>query len=486
LETRIAADQDTSASYAIAVTAALEREADSHWWSRPCGVRDVLQLAVPLIISTGTWTIMNFVDRLFLLWHSESEMAAAMPAGMLHFALVCFPMGVAAYVNTFVAQYYGAKRLERIAPAVWQGIRIGLYCFPFYLALIPLTPYIFRFAGHAPDLARCETVYLQIAAFGAGAEIIAAAQAAFFTGRGTTSVVMVVDASASILNIVLDYGWIFGHFGLPEWGIAGAAWATVISLWWRVIAYTILMSLPRYRSFEFWKHRRFDRRLFRRLLKYGGPTGLHMVVEIAGFTLFLLLVGNLGKDEMAATTLAFTINNLAFVPLLGLGLALSTMVGRQLGHNHPELAVHATWTSLWMAVAYMGVMSLIYVLCPDIILLGHAAGASPEEFARLRDTTVVLLRFVAAYCLFDALNIVFASTLKGAGDTRFILITSLVLTPVPLVTAWLGIRFGGLGLLWCWITITGWVCALGIIYSARFFDGRWKQMRVIEAEFIPG
>jgi multidrug resistance protein, MATE family len=455
------------------------------WWSRPCGGREVLRIAVPLIISTASWTVMNFTDRMFLLWYSKDSMAAALPAGMVHFAIVCFPLGVASYVSTFVAQYHGAGHPHRIGPAVWQGIRFGLYCFPVFLLLIPLSPWIFRASGHEPGLASLETIYFQTALFGTGAEVMAAAMAAFFSGRGVTWVVMIVDSTASAMNIVLDYLWIFGYCGFPEMGIEGAVWATVVSLWFRVIVYAVLILLPRFRErYRMWSGRGFSPALFKRLLRYGGPSGLQLFVEIAGFTLFLLLVGNLGKEAMAATTLAFNINCLAFVPTLGLGMALSIVVGQQLGHNNPHLAERATWTSLRLAWVYMGTMCLVYLFLPNLILMGHELGTSPAEFAKLRDTTVVLLRFVAAYCMFDAMCVVFSGALKGAGDTRFILMTSLVLTPMPVTAAWIGIHFFNLGLLWCWVVITLWVCSIGVIYLLRFLHGRWRHMRVIEPELV--
>jgi multidrug resistance protein, MATE family len=458
------------------------------WWSRPCGGRDVLRIAVPLIVSTATWSVMNFVDRMFLLWYSKESMAACMPAGMVHFAVVCFPLGVAAYVSTFVAQYQGAGHPHRIGPAVWQGIRLGFYCFPLFLAMIPLSPWIFRLSGHEPAMASLEALYFQTALFGTGAEVIAASMAAFFTGRGVTWVVMLVDSSASLLNIALDWMWIFGYCGFPEMGIEGAAWATVVSLWWRVVAYAVLFLLPRFRQrYWTWRGRRFHAPLFRRLLRFGGPSGLQLLVDVAGFTLFLLLVGNLGKEAMAATNLAFNVNCLAFVPTLGLGMALSVLVGQQLGKNNPNLAARATWTSLCLALCYMGTMALIYVLLPNLLLKGHEAGMSTAEladFAELRHTTVVLLRFVAAYSLFDAMCVIFSGALKGAGDTRFILITSFVLTPAPVAAAWLGMRYFGLGLLWCWIVVTLWICAFGVTYGLRFLHGRWREMRVIEPELI--
>lgn len=455
------------------------------WWIRPCGGRDVMQLAVPLIISMSALTIMQFVDRMFLYWHSEEEMAAAMPAGMVYFMLVCFPMGMAQYISTFVAQYRGAGHKERIGIAFSQGARVGFYCTPLFLATIPLAPTIFRLAGHEPQLAAFEALYFQISMFGGGGFVLACSMSAFFTGLGKTRVVMVVDCSSAVLNVILDYGWIFGHFGLPALGIEGAAWATVTSLWFRAATYAVLMTASKYRvTYCLWSGRRFNAPLMGRLLRFGGPNGLQLLIEIGGFTLFLLLVGTLGKDAMAATTLAFNINLLAFLPMLGLGIALSTIVGQQLGRNRPTLAARATWTSLWIAMGYMGMIALMYVTAPDLILMGHAAGSSPEDFAKLRDTTVVLLRFVAAYCLFDAMNVIFASALKGAGDTRFIMLVSLVVTPFPLLAAWAGMRFADGGLIWCWVIATLWVSSVGLLYGARFLNGQWRDMRVIESDLL--
>ena len=469
------------------VECVVSSENPTGWWARPCGGREVLHLAVPLIVSMGSWTLMNFADRMFLLWYSTDSMAAVMPAGMVHFALVCFPLGMASYVNTFVAQYHGAGHPTRIGPAVWQGVYLGILCIPLSLLVIPLAPWIFGLAGHETELARLETIYLQSVALGAGAMVIAAALSSFFTGLGRNRVVMVVDTLASLLNIVLDYAWIFGRFGFPALGIEGAAWATVVSLWFRVGVYAAVMALPRYgRPYQLWAGRRFDATIFRRLLRFGGPNGLQLLVEIAGVTVFLLLVGTLGPKAMAATTLAFNVNNLAFVPMLGLGIALMTLVGRQLGRNNPDLAARATWTSLWMAATYMGTMAAIYVLLPDVLLMGHAAGTSPEQFAELRATTVVLLRFVAAYCLFDAMVVVFVSALKGAGDTRFILVASLVTSPPPLLIVWAGIHYRQWGLFPCWMIVTVWVCVLGLVFCGRFLQGRWRHMRVIEAELLVG
>lgn len=424
---------------------------------------------------------MLFADRMFLLWYSADMMAATMPAGMLYWTMICFPLGVAAYLNTFVAQYFGAKRPERIGAVTWQGMRIGLYSTPLFLCAIPLAPALFGWAGHDPAVACYEVIYFQLLTFGAGGAVLAAAQTAFFTGRGVNRVVMVVELAAVTLNLVLDYLWIFGAAGFPAMGIEGAAWATVVSTWFKVLVFAGLMSREPVRlAYCLSSTRRFDRRLFQRLFLFGGPNGLQYLVEGASFSLIVLLMGRFGKEAMAASTLAFNINAVAYVPIIGIGIATSTLVGQQLTRGRSDLAERATWTALAFALLYSGGFGLLYWLVPDIFLLGHAAGAVEREFAEVRELTVVLLRFVAAYCLFDAMQMVFVGAIKGAGDTWFVLLTTCLVSAAAIAACWLG---SGWGLMWWWWVVTSWICVMALVYLGRFLQGNWRAMRVIEPEY---
>ena len=119
------------------------------------------------------------------------------------------------------------------------------------------------------------------------------------------------------------------------------------------------------------------------------------------------------------------------------------------------------------------------VLAPDLFLIGHAAGADPASFHEIRDVTVVLLRFVAAYCLFDALQMVFVGAIKGAGDTWFVLIATILVSAAGVSVCWFASQWGVLG--W-WTGLTAWVWMLGVVFSLRFLQGRWRSMRVIETD----
>lgn len=458
---------------------------EGSWWTRACGGREVLSIALPLVISTMSWTLMNLVDRMFLLWHSQEEMAAAAPAGFLLFTWMCLPIGIAAYANTFVAQYYGSGNPDRIGVAVWQAVILACLVAPLFFLTIPVAEQLFRFGKHPPQVQIHELTYYRVVCVSAGAAICSAALSTYFTGRGETRVVMVVDVGAAIVNVVLDYLFVFGHAGFPEGGIEGAAWATTISQWGKTFVYfgLILVSSDARRC-QVRAGMRLDNRLLGRLIYFGGPDGLRMLVEMSALTGFLMLLGRLGEQALAATTLAFNINGVAFIPLIGMGIAVSTLVGQHLGQDRVDLAARATTTALVISMAYTILMAVVYLGIPDLLLSGHAWGASAEEFGALRDVTTVLLRFVAIYCVMDAFFIIFLSAIKGAGDMQFVLLATILMAPLPVVSAWIGLRYFGWGLMGCWTVLTIWITLNGLIYAARYLQGNWRTMRVIEPELL--
>jgi MATE family multidrug resistance protein len=197
-------------------------------------------------------------------------------------------------------------------------------------------------------------------------------------------------------------------------------------------------------------------------------------------------VGAMGTDALAATNLAFNMNMLAFLPMMGFGTAVMTVVGQRIGEGRPQLAVRTTWTAFLISTGYMSAFAAIYVLLPDLILAPYAARSDAADFQALRETVIVLLRFVAVYSLFDTMNIVFSAAVRGAGDTRFALVFSTVTAwLVMVIPTYLNQSYWGGGLDVAWTAVTIFVIVLGLGFLVRFQGGKWKSMRVIEEERIP-
>ena len=454
---------------------------DESWWRRPAGGREVVILAIPLVISSLSWTVMTFVDRMFLKWSSGAAMAAAFSASSLWFAVLCLPLGICMYCATFVSQYFGNDQPKRIGPSIWQGVWLALLASPLMLLAIPLAPKMFAAAGHEPAVLALEIVYFQMLCWGAPAMLIAQALSTFYAGRGETRVVMFVDGGVAIVNLVLDYLLIFGHLGLPAMGILGAGLATTISLWMKAAIYLALVLQRKYRVEYGMATIGIDHNLFRRLLYYGTPSGVQLVLDVVGFTVFILLVGRLGAVEAEATSMAFSVSTLAFMPIWGLAQAAAILVGQRLGENRDDFAARSTWTTLSIGLGYMAAISLLFVFVPDVMLFGFFAGSEANEHdASVRGLAQTLLRFVAAYNLLDAALMIFVSAIKGAGDTQFVLRVSLVMAITLIGLSWLCVERWNSGIYECWALITGWVWVLGVVYVARFLQGKWRTMRVIE------
>ncbi len=455
-------------------------------WKGEGGYRELLSMAFPLILSTGSWSVQHFVDRMFLAWYSPEAIAAVMPSGMINFTLLSIFIGTASYVSIFVAQYYGAGMHHRIGSALWQGVYIAMIGGVVHLALIPLAEPFFNFVGHDAGVRENEIVYFQVLCTGAFPAIAGSAFSGFFTGLGKPWPVMWVNVLSTAVNLILDYFMIFGHGPFPEMGIKGAAFATVIAGYVYCLAYVVMMRYSelnrKYHIFRGWKP---DSPLFSRLLSFGLPSGIQFFIDIAGFSVFLLLVGKLGTENLAVTNIAFNINTLAFMPMIGIGIAVSVLVGQYLGAEKSAVAEKSVYSGFHLTFIYMVSIAILYVAVPDIFILPFAKGSDPHSFARIRDLTVVALRFVALYSIFDTLNIIFASALKGAGDTRFVMymlagVSGLVLVVPSYMVL---VVFNG-GLVFAWTIASAYVIILGISFLLRFLGGKWKSMRVIE-EHVP-
>jgi len=451
-------------------------------WNAEGGYREFLLLAFPLILSTASWSIQHFVDRVFLTWYSTAALAAALPAGLTNFIFLSFFLGVAQYANTFVAQYGGAGRPERVGPAVWQGVYLALLSGVCGMGLALFSDPLFALVGHDPAIRQEEITYFRVLCYGIGPFVLSTAGSCFFSGRGQTWTVLWVNVAGTAINVVLDYCLIFGKWGFPAWGIRGAAWATNLSSVGAALLFFGLMLRQSYRreyaTLRGWKP---DAELLRRLLRFGGPNGLNFMLDILSFSLFVLLVGRIGTVELAATNLAFNINSLAFMPLIGGGIAVSTMVGQRLGQNRPEAAEYCTWTGFHLALFYMGGMSLAYILLPDLFLFPFGLRSQGAEFEAARDLAMTLLRIVGIYCVFDAMYMSFTAALKGAGDTRFIMFVSVALGWALLVIpSWVALVWFQAHLYVLWGLMCFYIIVMGVTFYFRFRAGQWKRMRVIE------
>ncbi len=433
------------------------------------GSRELLKLALPLILSQGFMTVQVFVDTVLLSWHDPQEMAASFPAVMWYWQFFGLLQVTAGYTSTFVAQYTGAKRPHRVGAAVWQGIHFAVLAGLVFLVVVPLAPWIISFSGHTPEIQRLETTYLKCLAFAALPMLVMGAVNGFFSGRGQTWIILAIEGFGTAVNVALALVLIFGRWGFPEMGIEGAGWATVAGSWAAALLALGLMLRKKYRD-EFgtlagWKP---ERELFRRLMKYGGPAGMQVFLDVLVFNAFTQLVGRLGDAALGATTLTIRLNMIAFLPMMGMGQAVCILVGQRLGGDRPDLAEKSVYTGLKWTFGYMLLIATMYVSIPTVLLAIFEGDKDPEKFAAIAALVPNLLLCVAVFSLTDAINVTFAFALRGAGDTKFVtLLTFALAWPLMVIPTAVTVSAGG-SLYWCWVFATLHILGMSVCFLFRF------------------
>lgn len=446
------------------------------------GYRELFKIAWPLIISTGSFSLLNFCDRMFLGWYSPEAFRAAVPAGILCFTMLCGFLALAAYANTFVAQFFGAREYDKCSVATMQGVWLALLSWPIMLLLIPVGIFLLKISGHGPEVFKEERIYFIILMLGSVSQSVSAAISGFFSGRGDTRTVMVANVIGNVVNVVLDYLLIFGKFGLPEMGIAGAAIATVIAGWVSPgIMLALFFSKRMDRQFATRKALRWDIGQMKRMIRYGGPAGIHLFLDLASFSLFVLLLGRQGEAASIASNMALSINLFALMPMIGLGIASSIMVGQYMGAERPDLAEKTGWITLKAGLFYTVPLVATFVLFPHfyVNLFGQNNGVatSPEVFDICRQLLIILV----VWGIMDATNFIISGALKGAGDTHFVMYfhTALAWGFFALGELVLVLGFGA-GPIAAWLWCMFYIMILGVGFCWRFKSGRWKTIDILE------
>lgn len=456
---------------------------ETHSRFRPSGYGEILRVGLPLVAGMGSSTLMQFTDRLFLARYSVDAIAAATPAALVSMTSLLIVMGVTSYCSVIIAQYFGSGAYDRIGSALWQGLWSAIIGGLFMALLYFAAPFIFSLSGHADRIQVLEVSYFRSLNVGSVFPLLANCLGTFFSGRAQTRQVMIANMLGAVLNIPLDYVLIYGAFGFAGFGIVGAGIATVLGSVFIAIFLAKLVftreNEERYRVRSGW---RFQPEMFWRLLRFGMPNSVNYFMEMLLMSWFVFEVGALGTNELAASNIAFSLNSLVFMPMMGMSMAVAALAGQAMGAGNPAKAEDVTWKALKLTLGYMIPIAIIFVTIPgflmDIFAPSDLEGAA---FAPVRSVGIILLYYIALYSLVDACNLIFLGALKGVGDTRGIMYIILfcavtcMLVPIiaikkvftPSVNAY-------------WVAFSVYVMLMAGLTLTRFRMRKWVKIRVVE------
>jgi MATE family multidrug resistance protein len=443
----------------------------------------VLDLAYPVVLSMLSWTVLWTIDTIFVGRLGTAEQGAVGFAGAVNWTMMTLVSGTLIGIQVYVAQHFGRKEYARCGELLWQGLYLALLAGIPSLAMGLWGGGLVRHLGVAPELEPHAYVYFRIRMAGGLFIFLTFACDGLFRGVGDTKTPMKIAIVATLTNVVLDYGLIFGKLGLPRMEVAGAAWATVIAtVVQAALSLLVVLRSRRYReSFATLPVQGFRARELWDVLRVGGPVGLQWVLDMGSWTVFTTFLARLGAVPAAANQIAITLLHVSFMPGVAVSTAATTLVGQYMGASDPSSARKAATRALRIAVLFMGMMGIVFLLFRRPLI--RLFNPDPEVLAIGAD----LLVFAAFFQVFDAASMVSSGVLRGSGDTKVPAIIQIVLSWfffLPLVyLVVVRMDYGARG---GWATASLYVVLLGIALYSRYRRGRWADRVLLHEGGRPG
>ena len=436
----------------------------------------LLRLAGPMIALMISRTIMGFIDFWMVgdLDNGSLAQAAIIPAGITLWLFIGFGEGLVSSVITMVSQSFGRKRMADCSAYGWQGLYLSLAMAVMFLPIWFGLPHFFQIVGHEPHVQVLEVAYAQVAVLWIGPTVASAVLGGVFNGVHRSGVILMAGVVANAVNILANYLLIFGHWGFPALGIAGAAWGTLsaITLQSGILLIWMLRS-PFAAQFASRRTWRLNLVKFRAMLRLGWPVALWYSLDIFCWTVFIMwLIGRYGTNQLAASNVCMKFLEFSFMPILGLCMALTSVVGRAIGEGRKDLArLNVRWA--------IGFVSLFSVTVAVLLLtLRYPLTGILSDDETVRQLAARFMIFGALFQIFDVVALVYRAALRGAGDNVWVSVVSLAYAAVFLVGG--GMAMGFLVPDWKgygpWAAATVFVIILAVTTWARFVYGPWEQI----------
>ena len=435
---------------------------------------ELARIALPMVVSQGTFAVMIFTDRYFMSQIDSVHMAAALGGGVAAFFSFCFFTGLLSYANALTAQYLGAGELGKCSKVVTQGIVITVMCSPALVLITYLVSGIFENVGHDSAQVELEKTYYTILMLGVIVTLTKTCLSSYFAGIGRTRVVMICDVCGLVFNVPLCYVMVFGKVGLPELGIVGAGISTIIASFFACLLF-FLFYFEREHRVKFFVMNSFhiDWGVLRRFWRLGFPSGLELFLNVAAFNLFLLMFQGYGVVEGASAAIVFNWDLLSFVPMIGLNIGVISLIGRFVGANDMARTDEVMSAAFFLGIFYSAILAILYISFrfPLVEVFSPPEG----DFSEIRSLSAFMMIGLSSYVMADAIIIISGGVLRGAGDTRWLMYTSVGLHWAMLIAQYYVILVWQFGPQVSWLTFCAMIFAIAIVYVWRLQSGVWRD-----------
>lgn len=437
-------------------------------------ISGVWELAWPTMTAFALQTVVGLVDMLFVAQLGTEAVAGVGIGSQVHFVTFALFAAVSTGTVALVARAIGAGKGAEADRLLQTSLALTLVLGVLLTACAPLVPGLIALFRAAPPVAETASSYLAILLLYSVPLGLALTLSSALRAAGDVTSPLVIGLLANVLNVIGDYALIFGNLGMPRLGTDGSAIATGVAFGVAGVIYLAAWYTNRLRVQRGPLLRRLPWTDALRITRIGVPSALEHLAFNVGIFLFLRIVTDFGTEAVSAYMVGVRILAFSFIPGLGFATAASTLVGQYLGAGRPDLAAASGWRATGGAVVVMTTLGVVTVSFSESLSgLFGAAGALTTHL------TALFIMILGAAQPLMAIEFAVGGALRGAGDTRFPLLS--------LMTGLFVFRLGGATLLLTFFdptVVQVWCCLLAdylvkaVLLATRFRRGRWQHLQI--------
>ncbi|HDP89431.1 MAG TPA: MATE family efflux transporter [Thioalkalivibrio sp.] len=436
--------------------------------------RRIWSVSYPLILAGISETVVEVTDAIFLARYGLTELAAIGLAGAIFAFATFLTLGLVDAIQIVIGRRVGEREPASVGRAFNQGLYLlALASLLMIGVILFVLPAFTREVLASVEVHLAVHDYLRIAAFGLLFNAINLAYSAFYVGISRTRVLIGATVVLAVTNILLDYLLIFGNFGLPEMGIAGAGVASLGAEIAAVLFITADVIRRRYTvSYGLLRFTRWDGAMARHLVGIGTPVSLDALVETARWFLFFLIIEQLGEQSLAIATIVYSCYAVFLIPVDAFSESVCSMVSNLIGQRRQGQLGLLIRRAMTLSLAGVVPVLLITGLAPEWVLSLFTPDEDLIEAALISLMVVMLATFIAVPA--EAFN----AAVAGTGDTWAALAIQVVISLTTLTVAAVAAFGLGLSLPWVWAAeVAGWLVCL-IAAWTWFVSGAWRRLRI--------
>jgi len=443
-------------------------------------------LAWPAILANIGQTLVNLVDMIMVGQLGSLAIASVGLGGQFSWFMMPLMFAISTGTLALVARFVGAKDIETAEKVLEQSMYLAfIMSIPVMLFGLFFGDDALRIMGASEEVVRLGYSYIRVFFLFYPLNFMAFAAFSALRGAGDTKTPMKLSLLTNGANVFLNYGLIFGHFGLPRLEVVGAALASGLSV---LLAFIVGLLLFLKGSLVLKLRLSFkpEFETIKRILKIGIPATIERVIFSFYNFLYISIVTRFGTIALAAHQVGLRVESIAYMPAFGFNVATSALVGQSLGEGNPEKAEKVVHEALKMVSVFMGAMAIILVVFPKYLVMPFITKSDPNYAEVLRLASIYLI-IVGISEIPLGWTFVLSGALRGAGDTKSPMyvtaISKLLFRIIPSYILGFGISFWiihikGMGVIAAWLAMTLETFTTAIFFWWIFKRGKWKYIKV--------